>query len=202
MHRSIARPFFAKDRIKDFEIIDKYTMKAIEKMKQRFGEGYALNFEVGRPRDCFPKNLMEHTRTQDVIYRFTLDAACEFLFETTLQTLDSELLYPRTQPRSGERTSAKELTREEAFSQALLGARIVLSDRLYMGPPWPVLEFFKDRTEPHMEVIYRFLNPILEEGLAKHAARTKAGLTDRESETLLDSLLRETTGMVTSKVVS
>jgi len=53
-----------------------------------------------------------------------------------------------------------------------------------------------------MEVIYRFLNPILEEGLAKHAARIKAGLTDREGETLLDSLLRETTGMVTLWVVS
>jgi len=50
-----------------------------------------------------------------------------------------------------------------------------------------------------MEVIYKFLNPILEEGFAKHAARTKVGLTDRESETLLDSLLRETTGTVTSK---
>jgi len=79
---------------------------------------------------------------------------------------------------------------------------MVLSDRLYTGTPWPVLEFFKDRAEPHMEVIYRFLNPILEEGLTKHAARTKAGLTDRGSETLLDSLLRETTGVDTSKVVS
>ena len=47
MHRSIARPFFAKDRIKDFEILDEYAMKAIEKMKRRFNEGYALNFEVG-----------------------------------------------------------------------------------------------------------------------------------------------------------
>ena len=119
-----------------------------------------------------------------------------------MQTLDSELLYPHTKLPSGERTSARELTREEAFSQALLSARMVLSDRLYMGPAWLVLEFFKERTEPHMEVIYRFLNPILEEGLAKHAARTKAGLTDRENETLLDSLLRETMGMDTSNVVS
>lgn len=63
MHRSIARPFFAKDRIKDFEILDKYTMKAIGKMKQRLGEGYALNFEVGGRRDFPSKNLMECTRT-------------------------------------------------------------------------------------------------------------------------------------------
>ena len=46
MHRSIARPFFAKDRVRDFEILDKYTTKAIDKMKRRFNEGYALNFEV------------------------------------------------------------------------------------------------------------------------------------------------------------
>ena len=47
MHRSITRPFFAKERIRDFEILDKYAMKAIDKMKRRFDEGYALNFEVG-----------------------------------------------------------------------------------------------------------------------------------------------------------
>lgn len=117
-----------------------------------------------------------------------------------MQTLDSELLYPDTRPHTGDKTLARELTREEAFSQALLGARMVLSDRLYTGTSWPALELFKDGSEPHMEIIYRFLNPILEEGLTKHAARTKAGLTDRESETLLDSLLRETTGIVASKL--
>ena len=63
MHRSIARPFFAKDRIKDFEILDKYTIKAIEKMKQRLGEGYALNFEVGPQRDCSLKYLITYTQT-------------------------------------------------------------------------------------------------------------------------------------------
>jgi hypothetical protein len=44
----MTRPFFNKDRINDFEKIDKCTMKAIKKMKERFNEGYALNFEVGR----------------------------------------------------------------------------------------------------------------------------------------------------------
>ena len=47
MHRSITRPFFTKDRIKDFETFDKHAMKAINKMKERFNEGYALNFQVG-----------------------------------------------------------------------------------------------------------------------------------------------------------
>ena len=57
MHRSITRPFFAKDRIRDFEIMDKYAMKAIDKMKRRFDEGYALNFEVGRVRGFSSKGL-------------------------------------------------------------------------------------------------------------------------------------------------
>jgi hypothetical protein len=57
MHRSMTRPFFAKDRIKDFEIFDKYAMKAIDKMKERFNEGYALNFEVGLYTQIFPKRL-------------------------------------------------------------------------------------------------------------------------------------------------
>ena len=135
-----------------------------------------------------------------MIYRFTLDAACEFLFETALQTLDSELLYPHTKSHSCNQASDRELAREKAFSQALIGAETVLSDRLYVGDLWPLFEFFKDKSEPHMEVINKFLNPVLEEGLAKHAAETKAGLTDREGETLLDSLLRETTGLVASEL--
>ena len=133
-----------------------------------------------------------------MIYRFTLDAACEFLFETTLHTLDSELLYPHTTSDSCDQSPARELTREEAFSRAFISAEMVVSTRMNQGELWPVLEFFQDKSEPHMEVMNRFLNPVLEEGLAKHAARTKAGLTDREGETLLDSLLRETTGLITS----
>lgn len=128
-----------------------------------------------------------------MIYRFTLDVACEFLFETTLE-LDPEPLYPHTQSHSDDRAPGRELTREEAFSQALIGARTVLSDRLNTGEPWLLLEFFKDKSEPYMEVINGFLNTVLEECLVKHTVKTKAGLTDREGETLLDSLLRETTG--------
>lgn len=108
--------------------------------------------------------------------------------------MDSELLYPHTQSRPGDRSSAREPTREEAFSKALIGAQTVLSDRLNIGEPWLLLEFFQDKSEPYMEVINRFLNPILEEGLAKHAAQTKAGLTDNGDRTLLDSLLQEMTG--------
>jgi hypothetical protein len=142
----------------------------------------------------FLKHSTDIVRAQDVIYRFTLDAACEFLFETTLQTLDSKLAYPHIKSRAGDHKSAREISREEAFSQAIVGAENVLSDRLYGGEAWLFKEFFKDKSEPYMEIINRFLNPVLERGLAKHAARTEAGPTDSEGKTLLDSLLHETTG--------
>ena len=134
-----------------------------------------------------------------MIFRFTFDAACDFLFDATLKTLDSELLYPHTNLHSGDQVPAREMTREEEFFQAIIGAQKVMSDRLYLGPPWLLQEFFKDKSDPHMEVINGFLSPVIEEGLAKHAVKTEAGVTDREGETLLGSLLRETTGRVTSK---
>jgi len=112
----------------------------------------------------------------------------------TLHTLESELSYPHTRPHSGDKVSA-----EEIFSRALIGAETALTDRFYLRDLWPVLEFFNDKSEPHMKVIDMFLKPLLEEGLAKHAAQTKAGLADYEGKTLLDSLLRETTGWVTPK---
>lgn len=200
MHRSITRPFFARDRVRDFETFDKHTMKAIKKMKERFNEGYALNFEVGRTRDYSKKDLIYILRTQDVIYRFTLDSTCEFLFEMTLQALDSELPYPHIKLRSGDdHTSAREITREEAFSKALIGVQMLLSERLYGGAMWTLEEFFKDKSEPYMEIINKFLDPVLEGGLAKHAARTEAGPAHGEGTTLLDSLLQETTGWVTLK---
>lgn len=139
-------------------------------------------------------------RAQDVIYRFTLDAACEFLFETTLRTLDARLAYPHNKPQSGNHTLAREITPEEAFSQALIDAETVLTDRLYGGHTWVLKEFFKDKSEPHMEVVNKFLNPILERGLAKHVACTEAGPGESEGKTLLDSLLQETTGWVTQIV--
>jgi len=57
----MTRPFFAKDRIKDFETLDKHAMKAIDKMKRRFNEGYALNFEVGYAQDSSLEGLIEQT---------------------------------------------------------------------------------------------------------------------------------------------
>lgn len=59
MHRSMTRPFFAKDRVNDFATFDKYAMKAINKMERRFDEGYAVNFEVCHARGSSTKGVAE-----------------------------------------------------------------------------------------------------------------------------------------------
>lgn len=92
-------------------------------------------------------------------------------------------------------------TREVAFAQALVDVEKVLYNRLNVGELWPLQEFFKDKTEPYMEVINSFLSPLIEEGLAKHAAQTKAGVVDNEGKTLLDSLLQETSGSAIPKML-
>lgn len=62
MHRSMTRPFLAKDRIRDFETLDKHAMKATGKIKRRVNEGYAANLEVGCTRDPSANDLADKRR--------------------------------------------------------------------------------------------------------------------------------------------
>lgn len=50
MHRTMTRPFFSRDRISDFDIFDRHTTEAIAIMKQRFEEGYPVDFQVSFTR--------------------------------------------------------------------------------------------------------------------------------------------------------
>lgn len=60
-HRSMTRPFFSRDRISHFSTFGKNADRAIQIMKKRSAEGYAIDF-------------------QDAISRFTMDSAtvCAF----------------------------------------------------------------------------------------------------------------------------
>ena len=63
-HRPMAQPFLSKDRISDFELFDRHADQVIAKMKERFKEGITVN-------------------VQDVLSRFTMDTATEFLLDKT-----------------------------------------------------------------------------------------------------------------------
>ena len=67
-----------------------------------------------------------------------------------------------------------------------------------IGWMWHLQELFHDKSEVHMRVVDAFLQPILEEAIAKNrAAKTRSAKfgDDEEEETLLDHLVKITDGM-------
>ena len=45
-HRSITRPFFARDRVTDFDLFDQHAEVVIRKLKERFVQGEVIDFQV------------------------------------------------------------------------------------------------------------------------------------------------------------
>jgi len=71
----MTRPFFSRDRVTDFEMFKHHSDIAILKMKERSSQGFALDY-------------------QDVLSRFTMDTASEFLFGKCVHSLDTPLALP------------------------------------------------------------------------------------------------------------
>ncbi|KAI0353450.1 cytochrome P450 monooxygenase pc-3 [Trametes cingulata] len=175
-HRMMTRPYFSRDRISHFELFDVHAETAINRMKERFRGGHAVDF-------------------QDLVLRFTLDSATEFLFGTCVRTLQSDLPYAHNDPAPSK--SPAEVNAAEKFSRALLGAQSILALRLRYGWSWVLPEFFKDQCEDHMRVIDAFLQPILDEAIAKNRGKVGDVQGDKEDigdedETLLDHLVKIT----------
>ncbi|EKM59241.1 uncharacterized protein PHACADRAFT_249548 [Phanerochaete carnosa HHB-10118-sp] len=177
-HRSMTRPFFTRERIGHFDLFDRHAEEAMHKMKARLAEGYAVDF-------------------QDLISRFTLDSATEFLFGSCVASLSSVLPYPHTAPAHLLGQSA---SRAEDFARAFAEAQTVLNFRIRMGWLWPWFELAKSKTRTPMEVVDAFLDPILKAAVEK-ADRIKEGNGGKvpevkeeieEDETLLDHLVKYT----------
>ncbi|KAJ6563339.1 cytochrome P450 [Mycena vulgaris] len=180
-HRAMTRPFFKRDRISDFELFDRHSLQAIAQIKNRLHEGYAVDF-------------------QDVISRFAMDASTEFLFGHDAQTLSAGLPYPFYVPLTA--ASAPE-HRSTKFAAALNRAQLISSRRFPSGASWPLLEFWNDKLKGSMAVIHAFLDPILDEAVARKQSNGVEKPTDvegdisddrevQEGETLVEHLLNYT----------
>ncbi|PCH37762.1 cytochrome P450 monooxygenase pc-3 [Wolfiporia cocos MD-104 SS10] len=183
-HRAMTRPFFSKDRISHFELFDRHTEDVLSKMDERFRTGYAVDF-------------------QDIIHRFTIDSATEFLFGSCVHSLRSTIPYPHNDPKYT-LPSSTEANRADAFATAFARAQEVIVERSLMGPFWPLFELFRDKSAPYMKVVDEYLDPILKEAVAKKEARLRDGrhLGEKEAEgldddeTLLDNLVKYTSDPV------
>ncbi|KAG2131952.1 cytochrome P450 [Suillus cothurnatus] len=172
LHRTMTRPFFTQDRISHFEIFDRHADHAIALAKERFRAGLAVDF-------------------QDLISRFTLDSASEFLFGHCIDSLSAGLPYPHNAPEStnaiqGDNTAT-------AFSYAFSQAQQEINRRVSTGQTWPLNEILADRTAQHMKVVNAFLDPILKDALEKRSTAVEFDKNEfADDQTLVDHLVNLT----------
>ncbi|VDB86505.1 unnamed protein product [Peniophora sp. CBMAI 1063] len=176
-HRSMARPFFSRDRISHFDIFNRHVDDVLVQAKHRLREGHALDF-------------------QDMISRFTLDSATEFLFGHDVRSLSAGLPYPQVPGVPIQALApyhpANVFTR--AFSQVQSEAAV----RVRYGALWPFFELSGDRTKKHMKIIDTFIEPIISDAIEKdrtdkrRGVDTSLGGNGNSADTLLGHLVKVT----------
>jgi hypothetical protein len=159
---------------------------------------------------------------QDLMARFTMDAASEFLFGKCLDTLKGRR--PTAgQARVGVKGSAYANVSEDSFGDFATGkvfdlsrgddslslfvrlafesAQVFLSLRSAKGQLWPLFELLKDKSAPHMRVIRDFLDQVISKakeerkaGDEKTKTDNKTTYSDEEPTTLLGELMNSIDG--------
>ncbi|KZS95633.1 cytochrome P450 monooxygenase pc-3 [Sistotremastrum niveocremeum HHB9708] len=177
-HRSMTRPFFSRERISDFELFGRHADDAISKLASRLSEGEAVDF-------------------QDLVSRFTLDSATEFLFGSNVHSLANGLPYPYTSPKSSSNSLSADT---DLFANSFNNALLTIATRGRIGPIWPLGEIFKDKTAEDMKVITAFIKPIVRQAIAQKQENAKLGRDlggngkeeVAEGETMLSHLVKST----------
>ncbi|KAJ7181130.1 cytochrome P450 monooxygenase pc-1 [Mycena filopes] len=171
-HRQMTRPFFSRDRISDFDTFDRHANDVIALLKQRMKEGYAVDF-------------------QDLIGRFTMDSASEFLFDSCVHSLKANLPYPHNVAFPPAQSSAPEAVAATRFTNAFTDAMVRISEREVLGNIWPLFEMFGDKTAAPMRAISEYLDPVIAAAMEKKRLAGKTAVDD-EQLSLLDDLLNTT----------
>ncbi|KAF8164307.1 cytochrome P450 [Pholiota molesta] len=168
-HRSMTRPFFTRDRISHFDMFDINADSALKQARARLQEGYPIDF-------------------QDLVSRFTLDSATQFLFGHNVESLSAGLPYPESSPLANSATFRNHPS--NVFVDAFLQGQILSSIRGRTGPSWPLQEFWGDKIKPLREIMDKFTEPVLMEALRKRNMNAD-GKVD-EDDTLLSHLIQRT----------
>ncbi|KAJ7644067.1 cytochrome P450 [Roridomyces roridus] len=178
-HRSMTRPFFNRDRVSHFETFDRHADILIGLLRTRMKTGHAIDF-------------------QDLIGRFTMDSATEFLFGTSLKSLHASLPFPHNAFATTEADSANARI-ATAFSAAFNESMLHICNRARIGWAWPFTEFWYDRTIDPMQTVSSYIDPIIHEAVEKKKLADSLGQVREKDEngitegaTLLDELLNMT----------
>lgn len=118
-HRSTTRPFFSRERVTDFEIYELHTSEAIQ----------VIASHVERAFDF-----------QELVRRFTLDAAMDFLLGARVHSLRELQLQSGIETRSSEDSELK------TFDLSFFTLQHHLAQRSRRVPIWPLFEVKQDIT--------------------------------------------------------
>ncbi|KAJ7198963.1 cytochrome P450 monooxygenase pc-1, partial [Mycena pura] len=172
-HRAMTRPFFSKEKVSHFDIFDHHADLVVSIMKSRLRAGYSVDF-------------------QDLIGRFTMDSASEFLFGTCANSLRANIPYAHNVASPPvQHTSADANKFIEAFNESMQ----IIAEREHIGSIWPLWEMRCDKTKAPMQVVNAFLEPVIQAAVEKREEKAKAvGGAEKagEAETLLEELLNST----------
>lgn len=153
----MVRPFFARERISDFEIFERHCARTLSLL--------SASEAANQPSEA-----------QDLFARFTIDAASEFLFGKNLDTLSGSLPIPG-KTAMGPKGSATE-DAWGSFTGAFEMAQQIVTTRARIGYLWPLFELFGDKTEPYVKVIQNWLDPLVKHALEDKAQAEKAGISN------------------------
>ncbi|KAJ7062674.1 cytochrome P450 monooxygenase pc-3 [Mycena amicta] len=171
-HRSMTRPYFSRERITDFDTFDRHAKDVLDRVTARLNEGYPIDI-------------------QDVVARFAVDSATEFLFGVSVDSILAGLAYPQ----SAHLTSPEFLDHpSNAFVTSFIEGQRLNIDRMRFGSRWQLGEFWKDLIHPHREVMDSFIEPIVQRALNEKARREASGanIEEKEATTLLTHLTKDT----------
>ncbi|KAF8629726.1 hypothetical protein AX15_003304 [Amanita polypyramis BW_CC] len=171
-HRTVARPFFARDRTSDFEIFEKFTSQTLSILSNLSSSNQACE-------------------AQDLYARFSIDAASEFLFGKNLATLSASLPVPGM-TRMGPKGSATDDT-WGSFVEAFEKSQQEVTRRGRLSCFWPFLEFFHDRNISHAKRIREWLDPLVKMALHEKSQLKNFGISSSvEEKTFMQHLADST----------
>ncbi|KAH7096732.1 cytochrome P450 [Auriculariales sp. MPI-PUGE-AT-0066] len=171
MHRTMTRPFFARERISDLHRADTHTNKLIDIIISHCESG---------PRH----GALD---IQDLFARLTMDNGSDFLFGQSLGTLD----HPRPRADNAQIGVKGNARRCAEFVNAFESMIFVNEDRA-KTMIWMALEFFHDRNAKHVKIARNYVDGLITKAISRRGSAETAE-TERQKvaddETLLDFMI-------------
>lgn len=132
---------------------------------------------------------------KDLVARFTLDSAAEFLFGGSVNSLGAGIPYPPSDAKKNPPSFYNHPS--NVFADAFMEGQIQAAVRTRMGAEWPLAEFTKDKIAPLRAVMDEFTAPLMKAALEKREKELLADNKphDAKEDTLLAHLVKSTQGL-------